>query len=179
MATKHEPRWWVNLVGRASSRAGADGIYCQNRLAGSLAPPIQVQTDPLPEPSQNAPLDDWEKEWGRGAGIAEILKTETLKLESDRQNGETGLKKFQPALSSAPMPFSTGSKATLHLRDHRSTSCPNSQQRHSRRPVYRNFSSSSCLCRGCGLGQAALQIQCPTASFSTRISRIRFTSQCH
>jgi hypothetical protein len=34
-------------------------------------------------------LDDWEKEWGRGAGKAEILKAETLKLESGRQKGET------------------------------------------------------------------------------------------
>jgi hypothetical protein len=34
-------------------------------------------------------LDDWEKEWERGAGKAEILKAETLKLESGRQKGET------------------------------------------------------------------------------------------
>jgi hypothetical protein len=34
-------------------------------------------------------LDDWEKEWERGAGKAEILKVETLKLESGRQKGET------------------------------------------------------------------------------------------
>jgi hypothetical protein len=34
-------------------------------------------------------LDDWEKEWERGARKAEILKAETLKLESGRQKGET------------------------------------------------------------------------------------------
>jgi|GEM_PF-1946836 len=61
------------------------------------------------------------------------------------------------------VPVVLGCKATLYLHDHRSASCPNSQQLHSRRPVHKKFSSYSCICRCCGLGQAALQIQCPTA----------------
>ena len=58
-----------------------------------------------------------------------------------------------------------------YLHDHWSASCPNSQQLHSRRPVHKNFSSCSCICRCCGLGQAALQIRCPTAPRSISQTR--------
>ena len=52
-----------------------------------------------------------------------------------------------------------GCKATLYPYNHRSASCPNSQQFHLRRTVHKNFSSCSCICRRCGLGQAALQLR--------------------
>ena len=46
-----------------------------------------------------------------------------------------------------------------NLYDHRTASCPNSQQIHSRGTVHNNFSSCSCICWCCGLGQAALQMR--------------------
>src|ERR1035438_8324640 len=64
-------------------------------------------------------------------------------------------------------PITSGRKATPYLPDHRSASCPNSQQLHSRRPVHKNFSRYSCICRCCGLGQAAPQIRCPTAPITS------------
>ena len=38
-----------------------------------------------------------------------------------------------------------GCKGTPYRYDHRSASCPNSQQLHSRRPVHKNFSTHSCI----------------------------------